>query len=202
MCSSETHNKLLIGEPDLSTVSYSHSSKQGDALSPIHANTKAQTNQDGLELNGTYQLMFYVRGAQESCTRAVHCASVRTGCVEPAPPTITQQADHLSLSLRVRSPSPPIADTALPSPATCRAVPSRARVHGTAEHIIAHCALCTARAPQFYVQGMNLLGKNEHHNINAEAPLAASTQMVLEANAQKATYMFMFRHQNATSKYR
>jgi hypothetical protein len=32
--------------------------------------------------------MFYARGAQDSCTRAVHCASVRTGCVEPEPPTI------------------------------------------------------------------------------------------------------------------
>jgi hypothetical protein len=33
-------------------------------------------------------LSVYDRGAQDSYTRAVHCASVRTGCVEPAPPTI------------------------------------------------------------------------------------------------------------------
>jgi hypothetical protein len=92
----------------------------------------------------------YRRGAQDSCTRAVHCASVRIGCVEPAAPTIPWQADHLSLSLRVRSPSPPIADAALPSPATCRAVPSRARVQGTAVRIIAHCALCTACATLRY----------------------------------------------------
>jgi hypothetical protein len=65
------------------------------------------------------------------------------------PPYRSRQIICLS-QLRVRSPSPPIADAALPSPATCRAVPSLARVHDTAAHIIAHCALCTACAPLSY----------------------------------------------------
>jgi hypothetical protein len=64
----------------------------------------------------------------------VHCANVRTGCVEPA---------TLSLSLRVL-PSPPITDAVLPSPATYRAGPSRAPVHACTahQHTSSHTVRC------------------------------------------------------------
>jgi hypothetical protein len=65
------------------------------------------------------------------------------------PPYRNRQIICLSHSESVRLP-PPIADAALPSPAKCRAVPSCACVHGTAAHIIAHCALCPACAPLVY----------------------------------------------------
>jgi hypothetical protein len=73
---------------------------------------------------GTFQsiLFLYTRRAQDSCTRVVHCASVRTLCR-----TCTHHRTIAGRSsVRVRSPSTPISDAALPSPATCRAGPFHA----------------------------------------------------------------------------
>jgi L-lactate utilization protein LutB len=127
--------------------------------------------------------LYYVRGAQDSYTRAVHCASVRTGCVEPAPLTIPQQAVHLSL----RSPSPPIADAALPSPATRRAG-SFHPVHGTAARIIARCALCTACAPPCYVDA-DVCNVMKHNSINKTKPnsMELSGQIHNEAALSQGT---------------
>jgi hypothetical protein len=93
--------------------------------------------------------MFWSRAAQDSCTRAVHCASVRTGLSNlHTPPYRSRQIICLSHS-RVRSPSPPIADAALPSPATCRAVPSRARVHAQ-QHTSSHTVRCARLVHLFW----------------------------------------------------
>jgi hypothetical protein len=86
----------------------------------------------------------------QMCTRFLHACSAlckcANWCVEPAPPTIPHQADHLSLSLRVHSPSPPIADATLPSPATCQAGPFHPLHASTAQqHASSHTHLCLRR---------------------------------------------------------
>jgi hypothetical protein len=90
------------------------------------------------------------------CTRFLHACSALCKCANWLFRTYTPHrtvAGRSSVSL-TQSPF------AFPSNCRCgppltsympgRAVPSRARVHGTAAHIIAHCAPCTACAPLFW----------------------------------------------------
>jgi hypothetical protein len=87
------------------------------------------------------------RCAQDSSTRAVHCSSLRTGCVEPTPPPpyrsrqiiclCHSESDRLPLHLPMR-----------PSSHQLHAGPFHPVHACTAQqNIIAHCALCTACAP-------------------------------------------------------
>jgi len=67
MCLNETYSRVRIG-PHLSDIFLIRNSlKQGDALSPFlfnfaleHVIKRIQVNQDGLKLNGTYQVLVYV----------------------------------------------------------------------------------------------------------------------------------------------
>jgi hypothetical protein len=86
------------------------------------------------------------KSIEQSGTRFLHACSALCKCANWLCRTCSPHhtvAGRSSVSLRVRSPSPPFADAVLLSPATCRAVPSRARVHGTAkQHTSSHTVRC------------------------------------------------------------
>jgi hypothetical protein len=79
------------------------------------------------------------------CTRFLHACSTLCKCANWLCRTCTPPPYRSRQIICLRSPSPPIADAALPSPATCRAGPSRARHSST--HYRTLCAahgLCTS----------------------------------------------------------
>jgi hypothetical protein len=89
-----------------------------------------------------YQVIQYARAAQDSCTRALHCASVRTGLTNLHPPTYRRrQIFYLSHSESVPLPLHNSSGPSLISYMPGRAVASFARVQAEL-HTSSHTVRC------------------------------------------------------------
>jgi hypothetical protein len=87
MCLNETYTRIQVGEHLSDMLPVMNGLKQGDALSPLlcsfalgYAIRTVQVNQDGLNLNGTHQLLDYASDVN-TLGRSVHTVKKNTGAV-------------------------------------------------------------------------------------------------------------------------